>query len=135
MLVEQFPYDCIEGDITFAEVSGLNRGFKRAVQKGIQASSEMDLSLAQLTLSNAPISSRALVINVGEGLAGIACLLSGSKHVVFVDSTVESICSVWKNVFLNTPEKMTKVQCYTIEESWDTFSAATVDTLRLTISI
>lgn len=131
MLVEHSPYDDIEGDLNFDDVMCGDRNFKRSVPSEVIASDyAMDLCLTQHTLVSGPMGGRSLIISDGEGLAGIACILNGSKQVTFVASTVESIRCVWKNVFINIPNSMNKTQCYTATATWDMFSTEDMSTLR-----
>lgn len=131
MLVERLPYECITGDLTFEEVSCGDRILKRSAPDGMTLPErDMDVGLAQTVFANPPNSERTLVINCYEGFAGIACLLSGSDRVTFVDFSIERINCVWKNVFANAPQRMSKVQCYTSEERWEDFDGEAINMLR-----
>jgi 23S rRNA G2069 N7-methylase RlmK/C1962 C5-methylase RlmI len=129
-LNEQFPFECMVDDIAFEQVQVGDLTFKRSVPSYVQTThEELDKSLVIEVTGHPANARRVLVLNCGEGFAGIAALQSGNCRVVFVDPTPESIVCTWRNIFLNAPQSMAKAQCFASVVPWDELNDDTLGTL------
>jgi hypothetical protein len=129
-LNEQFPFECMVDDIAFEQVQAGNLTFKRSVPSNVQTThEELDKSLVLEVTGNPLNARRVLVLNCGEGFAGIAALQSGYCRVVFMDPTPDSIVCTWRNIFLNAPQTMAKAQCFDSAVPWDELNDDSLRTL------
>lgn len=125
MISEHFPYESIvdNSSILFQE---LPTGYKILSASNVPIPHRnIDLALADVvtldpTLQSGGSTRRVLVLNCGEGLAGIAALQLGNRKVVFVDESADTIReNTWTNVFLNAPYQMAETRCLSTGQAWD----------------
>jgi hypothetical protein len=110
-------YDSITGDIVAEEVRRGGCSWQIVGHETANLNHMCDQDLGA-TLTQQPSllpsneDAKILVLNCGAGYAGVTALQQNHRDVSFADARDEILQNVWKNVFLNAPDCMASVRCF-----------------------
>ena len=122
---EHFPFECVSSDVNYTTIDLWEGQSFHLIDSSLVPSDninyQLDLFLARFIGQNRlklPVGKdvKVLVLNCGQGLAGIMALkLLGCRDVTFVDSIEATVTQcTWANIAMNAMMEMGGVRCLSV---------------------
>ena len=118
---EHFPFECVSSDVNYTTIDLWEGQSFHLIDSFLVPSDKIELCLARFigqNRLNLAIGEdvKVLVLNCGQGLAGIMALkLLGCRDVTFVDSSEATVTQcTWANIAMNAMMEMGGVRCLSV---------------------
>ena len=124
-LNEHFPFECVSSDVNYTTIDLWEGQSFHLIDSSLVPSDninyQLELCLSRFIGQNrlklpAGEDVKVLVLNCGQGLAGIMALkLLGCRDVTFVDSSEATVTQcTWANIAMNAMMEMGGVRCLSV---------------------